>query len=172
MRLFRSVLACCLLLSPMAAIAAAPAADIARFDSFARENAVFCAQGSSRQCYERIFVFADRDGDKELSLAEIEAVQLAVLDWTRQNRDKLSRDDRRGILAALAVIEIAGLQNLFVSYDADSNGKLSRKELAADIRLDDRPVPVLVNDPAAIDWVAFRGRLGAAGPLLDSMLPH
>lgn len=171
MRLLRPVLACLLALSPLAATPA-PAADIARFDKFARENAVFCAQGSSRQCYQRIFVFADRDGDGELSLAELEAVQQAVLEWTKQNRERLSRDDRRGILAALAVVEIAGLSNLLASYDTDGNGKLSQQELAADIRLDDRPVPVLVNDPEAIDWVAFRGRLGAAGPLLDSMLPH
>lgn len=163
-----------LLLGAGAAVAAAatPAPDLARLDRFARDTGPFCAQASARLCFERSFRFADADGDGELSVDELRTLKALVLDWTRERREQLAPADRKGILATLAIIELAGLETLVASYDADGNGKLSRKELLADVRLDDRPLPVLVADPGVVDWARLRGRLGPAGMLLDGVLPR
>jgi hypothetical protein len=153
------------------ASAATAPRDLARLDQFARDTGPFCAQASARLCFERSFRFADADGDGELSADELRELKGAVLDWVRQNRERLAPADRKGILATLALVELAGLDNLIASYDTDGNGRLSRDELQADIRLDDRPLPVLVADPSVVDWSRLRGRLGPAAALLDGMLP-
>jgi hypothetical protein len=162
-----------LLIGAPAAAAGPPVPhDLAGLDRFARETGPFCAQASARLCFERSFRFADADADGELAAEELVALKGTVLAWVRQNRERLAPADRKGILATLAVVELAGLDSLIASYDADGNGKLTRKELQADVRLDDRPLPVLVADPDVVDWVRLRGRLGPAGVLLDGLLPQ
>jgi hypothetical protein len=161
-----------LLAGAFGAAAATGARDLERLDRFARDTGPFCAQASARLCFERSFRFADRDGDGELSVDELRALKTSVLDWTRANRERLAPADRKGILATLAIVELAGLESLIASYDADGNGRLSRAELLADVRLDDRPLPLLVADPGVVDWPRLRGRLGAAGALLDAVLPQ
>jgi hypothetical protein len=161
-----------LLADPAWAAGAADGPDLAPLDRFARDTGPFCAQASARLCFERSFRFADADADGELAVPELRDLKKAVLAWVRQNRERLSPDDRKGILAVLAMVELAGLESLAASYDADGNGKLSREELQADVRLDDRPLPVLVADPSVVDWPRLRDRLGAAGALLDGMVPR
>jgi hypothetical protein len=146
--------------------------DAARIDRFARDTGPFCAQAASTACFDRSFRFADTDRDGQLSLAELQSVQRDLFEWMRQNRERLSPADRRGVFGALAVVELAGLPRLFASYDADGDGHLSRAELLADIQLDERSFAMLVKDRDAIDWPRLRSRLGAAGPLLDGALPR
>jgi hypothetical protein len=64
-----------------------------------------------------------------------------------------------------------GIDTIFESYDADGNGQLTRDEAAADLRLDARPLPVLLEDPDAVDWTRLRARLGPAAILLADVLP-
>jgi Ca2+-binding EF-hand superfamily protein len=158
--------------APAASARAAPAdgPDLAAFDRFARAAGPFCARAASSACFERSFRFADGNGDGELSLGELETLRRLTRDWTRANRDQLAAADRQGIMATLAVIELAGLPRLFRSYDVDGSGGLSRKELLADVRLDDRPLAELVRDPDAIDWQSLGHRLGPAAALLDGLL--
>ena len=56
----------------------------------------------------------------------------------------------------------------FVSaWDEDGDGLVSMDELTADLALDDRPLPVLLQDEEAVDWASVRSRLGKYGSFLD-----
>lgn len=152
------------------ALAAVPEG-LARLDRFARETAPRCISIPATTCFEVSFRFADADGGGGLSRSELDTLRRDVLDWTRLNRERLAPADRQGILATLAVIEVAGFENLFASYDTDRDGELSRQELLADVRLDERPLPQLAADPGAVDWHGLRQRLGPAALLLDQLRP-
>lgn len=154
---------------PAAAQTTAPAGT-ARIDRFVRDNAQLCAQAASTDCFDRSFRFADTDRDGQLSLPELQALQADMFEWLRANRDRLSPGDRRGVFGTLAIVEMAGLPRLFASYDEDGDGKLNRTELLADVRLDERPLALLVRDPEAVNWSSLRKRLGAAAPLLDGAI--
>ncbi|HET6469031.1 MAG TPA: hypothetical protein VFG43_11710 [Geminicoccaceae bacterium] len=166
----RSSLVLFLLAALPAHAASDDAPDLAAFDRFARAAGPYCAQAAATACFERSFRFADRDGDGELSLAELELLRRATREWTSANREQLAPADRRGILATLAVIELAGLPRLFRSYDTDASGGLDRAELLADVRLDDRPLAELVRDRDAVDWPSLGRRLGPAAALVDGLL--
>lgn len=73
-------------------------------------------------------------------------------------------------MAGLMVVQVAGLPNLFKSYDTNHDGFLSRQEMLADVKLDQRPVAQLVRDPDAVDWSSLTRRLGLAAPLLQGLL--
>lgn len=153
-----------------AAAQTATPVDTARIDRFVQDSAIVCAQSASTACFDRSFRFADTDRDGQLSLPELQSLQADLFEWLRVNRDRLSPGDRRGVFGALAIVELAGLPRLFASYDEDDDGKLSRTEILADVRLDERPLALLVRDPDAVDWSSLRKRLGAAAPLLDGAI--
>lgn len=152
------------------ALAAVPEG-LARLDRFVRETAPRCVSIPATTCFEASFRFADADGGGGLSRAELDTLRRDLLDWTRLHREQLAPADRQGILATLAVIELAGFESLFASYDADGDGALSRQELLADVRLDERPLPQLAADPGVVDWDSLRRRLGPAALLLDQLRP-
>ncbi|MDX6750949.1 hypothetical protein SH611_14095 [Geminicoccaceae bacterium 1502E] len=171
MKTIRALL-CAASLVAVAPLQAAPPPSAAQFDSFVREGGRHCATASSKACFARGFGFADRDGDGLLSLEEARAVHGALRDWTLANRDQLAEPDRRGLAVGLLVVQLVGLEAIFGSYDENGDGRLSRAELQADVRLDERPLPVLVRDPDAVDWRSLRARLGPAGALLEDIMPR
>jgi hypothetical protein len=78
---------------------------------------------------------------------------------------------QQALVASLLVVQLVGIDTIFDSYDADRNGQLTRDEAAADLRFDARPLPVLFEDPDAVDWTRLRARLGPAAILLADVLP-
>lgn len=145
--------------------------DVTRFERFARQAGPFCAQASSRACFERAWTFADLDRDGLLSLPEAQRMHALVRNWTLQHRAELAEPDRRGLAVGLLVVQMVGLDELFRSYDADRDGRLTKPELLADVRLDERPLPVLSRDPKAVNWASLQARLGPAAMLLGDLIP-
>jgi hypothetical protein len=157
--------------APEAAPAPGDAAAMASFDRFARQIGPFCMVGPSSACFMRSFDFADAGHDGTLALDEVQRMQGLVRDWTLANQSKLAPQDRRSVLLGLLVLQIVGLDQLFASYDADHDGKLTPAELSADIKLDDRPLPKLLQDSRAIDWPRLEARLGPAAVLVGGLRP-
>jgi hypothetical protein len=160
-------------IAALVALAATAGAAMAApdFDAQLRELGGLCLTGSSARCYARAFAAADRDGDGRLALSEAEALRQDLQAWSTAHLAELAPADRNGLLLALLAVQLTGVAALFNGFDTDRDGYLSPEELSADVNLDDRPVAVLIRDPAAVDWQRLLGRLGAASGLLEGVAP-
>ena len=138
-------------------------------DQFLAGSVPVCMRAPAVQCVSRGFAFADTDGDGKLSLVEVQAVQGQIDQWAKANANRLPAAERQRLLIGLIVVQTVGPEQLFASYDADGDGFLSREEVTADLRLDKRPLPEILADPAAIDWSGLAARAGDAAPLLKKL---
>jgi hypothetical protein len=138
-------------------------------DQFLAASVPVCMRAPAVQCVSRGFAFADADGDHKLSPTEVQAVQGEVDRWAKANAQRLPAAERQRLLLGLIVVQAVGPEQLFASYDANGDGFLSREEVTADLRLDKRPLPEILGDPAAIDWNGLAARAGDAAPLLKKL---
>ena len=67
------------------------------------------------------------------------------------------------------VVDAVGLDYLFAVYDTDGDGLISRSELLADVRLDERPIGTVLLDPQALDHAAIGRRLGLPPSVLEQL---
>lgn len=150
--------------------AAAPAPKPAELDRFVSSAGQICLKAPARTCIDRGFAHADTDRSGTLSLAEVTAVQRQVDAWYAANGQKLPPADRQRLNVGLLVVRTVGPGQLFASYDSNADGQLTKAEALADLKLDDRPLPVILGDPNAIDWTKVGARAGSAAPLLRGLL--
>lgn len=146
------------------------AATILAFDRFVTVASPVCDHQPARDCIEIGWEFADIDGDGSLSIAELELVRDALEEWSAQRRESLTARERSLISFGLWLVDQVGLQNLYASYDEDGDERLTREELLADVRLDERPLGEILIDPTAVDLKGLAERLGVLLPLLERTL--
>ena len=142
------------------------------FERFMLASRPICLERPAEQCVALAWRFADADGDQGLSLVELAAIRSAFEQWAVRHRDGLTRPERSGIGLGLLIVESIGLERLHAIYDTDQDGLVSRGELLADVRLDERPLGQVLLDPAAIDHHAVARRLGVPPAMLDHALPR
>lgn len=156
-------------LSSLPGHAATSSARDGSVDQFLAASVPVCMRAPAVQCISQGFAFADTDGDGRLSLVEVTTLQAQVDRWARANSGRLPAAERQRLLVGLVLVQTVGPEQLFASYDADGDGFLSREEMTADIRLDKRPLPEILADPAAIDWNGLAARAGDAAPILKKL---
>jgi len=164
------------ILGAAVALGAAPGAawaviDGPAFERFMQASRPVCAEQPARACVALAWSFADRDGDRALSLAELAAVRTELESWALRHRDRLTAPERSGLALGLLLVDSLGLERLHALYDQDADGLISRNELLADVRLDERPLPETLLDPAAVDRPAIARRLGVPPALLERLAP-
>lgn len=155
---------------PAASEPAATPRAVMAFEHFIRRSASLCRTSPSFDCFARGWGFADRDGDGALALEELAAIRGELLQWTEWRGESLRGGERLGISTGIWIVDSVGLTTLFTGFDADGSGGLSREELLADVRLDERPLGEVLLDPEAVDRRAIAGRLGKLSPMLDALL--
>ncbi len=175
LRAFLAILYLAMAAPPAAAQQAQPSAPTASVRDFARFLALaspLCQRQAARSCVDVGWRFADRDRNGRISVAELEDIRLELRDWLRWPDNGIRIHEKRAVQLGLIVVETIGLNRLVESYDAGTDGQLSRKELLSDLTLDGRPLGEILGDSEAVDWNALRGRLGAMAPALGALTPN
>ena len=168
----RIALGCSLRLLTGAAVGSARAAaepPIVAFDRFVTESNPVCQSRRATECVDLAWRFADADADQGLSLDELEALRADLEVWAIWRQADLASDERSGIALGLWLVDSIGLEYLHAAYDADGDGLISRSELLADVRLDERPIGTVLLDPAAVDHAAIARRLGLPPTILERL---
>jgi hypothetical protein len=153
--------------APTARAVAEP--NLAAFDQFVTRTGPICLFGRAPECVTLAWRFADADGDQGLSVAELQALRQDVEAWAIWRQDQLAAHERSGIALGLWLIDAIGVEYFHAAYDADRDGRISRTELLADVRLDDRPIGDVLLDPEAVDHRAIGRRLGLPPRLMDRL---
>jgi hypothetical protein len=147
-----------------------PSSAARAFARFLQSSAPICLRQPSAACIALGWVYADVDDDGRLSAAELIAVESAVREWFGWRGDDIPSRDRILMALGLWIVGWIGLESLAESYDADGDGLITREELLADIRLDERPLGQVLLDAEAVDRGAVASRLGAFAPVLGTFL--
>jgi hypothetical protein len=168
-RLVGSLLSGLLTLVVAGSAQAAAEAPIVAFDRFVSESNPVCQSRRAADCVARAWSFADEDGNGGLSLKELEALRADLEVWAIWRQAELAAHERSGIAFGLWLVDSIGLDYLHAVYDADDDGLISRSELLADVRLDERPIGTVLLDPVAVDHAAIARRLGLPPAVLDQL---
>ena len=163
-----------LIAGTFALAATAPAADPSpealAFDRFVNASSPLCLNQPAQRCVDAGFAFADGNRDGKLSLSEVQGVRATLDRWLAWRGPKLQPRERGAVMFGAQLVDAAGLDRLFDSYDANRDGGVSKPELLADVRLDHRPLGEVLLDETAVDRPALQRRLGALGPAVEGML--
>ena len=130
-----------------------------------------CLKAPAAQCVDKGFAYADRDRNGRLSLPEARAVEAEVAAWTKAKANKLPPEERQRLVTGMVVFQTVGVENVFASYDVNGDGALTKEEVLADVKLDQRPLPQVLSDPNSVNWDRLAGRAGGAAPLLRRLFP-
>ncbi len=159
------------LLGSLTVEAETPSASALTVQDFLDQSVPVCLSAPARDCIDAGWQHTDADSDDHLSVHELDTVRGAFTEWFDWRRNDLTRYERSLISVGISMLNAVGLERLFASYDANSDGLINRAELLADIiELDDRPLGQVLVDPAAVDRAAVAQRLGALSPVLGGML--
>ncbi|SLN29617.1 hypothetical protein [Oceanibacterium hippocampi] len=156
---------------PAIAAAAATANDpgTAEIDRFLAANREFCRTAPSGDCVDRGLAFADTDGDGAISLAETRRLRAFVGNWYAARSESLHRKDQATIGLSIWVADSLGLERVMQLFDSDGDGLVTRAELTADVKLDERPLPEVLADSEAFDRKAMERRLGPYAALFKTI---
>lgn len=158
----------CLAVAAATPVAASTTAGVdAGFDRTLRQLGGFCAKGPALTCAERFFTLADADADGVLAPAEIDGFKARLQAWTAASQQTLNPTDLRALQVGFLLADTIGIENAMLLYDDDGDGALSFAEATADLNLDGRPLPQLVQQRELVDWPAVRRRFGATAMLFD-----
>jgi hypothetical protein len=152
---------------PVARAAAEP--PILAFDRFVTESNPVCQFRRATECVDLAWRFADADANQGLSLDELEALRAELEVWAIWRQAELAEQERSGIALGLWLVDSVGLEYLHAAYDEDGDGLISRSELLADVRLDERPIGTVLLDPTAVDHAAIARRLGVPPTILERL---
>ena len=139
--------------------------------NFLAEAGPLCALRPAADCIDSGWRFADRNGDDRLGLNEVNDVRDAVQRWFLSAREELPRQTNAGVAVGLLALQLVGVSSFHGSYDTDGDGQVTRSEALADVTLDRRPLPLLLQDRTAVDWPRFLERLGVGAAVIDDLLP-
>lgn len=139
-------------------------------EKFVRASAAPCQKEASGRCVDLGWAYADRDKNGTLSLAEVETIRDQIIAWNAWKGDTLTPRERANFNMGLWASNSVGINNLFASYDANGDGKLTKAELLADVTLDQRPLGQVLADEKSVNRQRFASRLGPLQKMAEVLM--
>ena len=118
-----------------------------------------CQTKPAQTCVDLGMKFAAANPKQGLTLADLQNLRKRIGDWYQWHRTQLSPGERASFALGLLMADGMGLERLHAAFDLDGDGKVSKKELLANVRLDDRPLGKVLSDPTAVDRVGLAQKL-------------
>lgn len=143
------------------------AAGEAAFDRAVRQLASHCARGPATACAARTFALIDANDDGVVELEEFQKLDARLRVWTAAHADELHPMDLRALQLGFILADTIGIERAMLLYDEDGDGALSLDEMTADLVLDERPLPEIVQAREIVDWPSLRRRFGATAMIFD-----
>jgi hypothetical protein len=159
------------IIAATAEVVPGPGREVLVFDRFVGRSAPVCQYRPAAECVDMAWIFVDRNDDEGLSVEELQELRDSLKDWTVWRADQLSRTEGSLLALGFLVVDSLGVGGLHAIYDADHDGLVSRDELLADVRLDDRPLGEILVDRQSVDRAAIAARLGLPPGLVDRLQP-
>lgn len=142
-------------------------ADDAGFDRAVRQLASHCARGPATACAARSFALIDADNDTVVGIDELQKLDARLRVWTAAHGEQLHPRDLRAVQLGFILADTIGIERAMLLYDEDGDGALSLEEMTADLVLDSRPLPEIVQAREIVDWPSLRRRFGATAMIFD-----
>jgi hypothetical protein len=150
--------------------AAEPTPGAQALEKFVRASAPTCQTEPSARCVDLGWAYADRDKNGSLSLAEVETIRDEIIAWNAWKGDTLTPRERANFNMGVWAANSVGINNLFASYDANADGKLTKPELLADVTLDQRPLGQVLADEKSVNRKRFASRLGPLQKMAEVLM--
>ena len=150
----------------------APTPGAASLDRFIQASGPVCEREPSSRCVDTGFRYADMDRDGRLSVPELQRVRDTLSEWTAWRENDLSQEDMARIALGVMIVDSMGVPGMVESYDQNQDGALTKQELLADVKLDQRPLGEVLADSNNVDRARFQQRLGMMGALTDNVFPQ
>jgi hypothetical protein len=148
-----------------------PGRQVMIFDRFIVSSGPVCLHQPAADCVDVAWLFADQNGDDGLSVEELQDVRDGLGAWSAWRIDDLSQTERSLLALGFLLVDSLGVERLHALYDSDHDKLISRDELLADVRLDERPLGEVLLDADAVDRAAIASRLGLPPALVDRLRP-
>jgi hypothetical protein len=166
----RVVLISLLLWAPLAiAQQPDPPADVRAVQAFIDRARSSCSSRPAQACVDAGWRFAAASPKQGLTLVDVQTLRRRLAAWYHWHQSALPARELRAIVLGLLLADGIGLGRLHAAFDGNGDGKVTQKELLADVKLDSRPLGKVLNDPAAVDRTGLARRLGLPPALVEDL---
>ncbi|MBT5433741.1 MAG: hypothetical protein HOI34_10745 [Rhodospirillaceae bacterium] len=128
-----------------------------------------CTVQPAQACVDMGWSFAGLAPADGLDASDLSEVRRTLGVWFEATQLILPPRARALVGLGMLLFDGRGPDRLIAGFDNDGDGTVSQTELLADVRLDERPMSVLITDPDAIDRESLALRLELPPGLLQGV---
>ncbi len=155
--------------APSFARQASPDTGATAVQSFIRDVSRTCSSQRAQHCIDAGWKFAVPSPQQGLSLADLRNLRQRLGGWFSEYQNLLNPQERGSVLVGLLLADGIGIDRLHKAFDADRNGRVTQRELLADVKLDNRPLGAVLGDAKAVNRKALAQRLGMTPGMIEGL---
>lgn len=135
--------------------------------AFIDKATVPCETKPAQTCVDLAWQFVVSQPKQGMTVADLKRLRARLGTWYDWHQKELPARTRGSIALGMLMADGMTMERLFAAFDTDHNGFVTQKELLADVKMDNRPLGVVLADPNAVDRAGFAKRLGLPPMMTD-----